>query len=100
MTPANRKAAQLIIAGVTVLVLFVATGETLRFAVADQLSLSNSIANRIRAADMFSGNADFLLRVVQLRERRGQDPRPELRRAVAVEPDNSLIWENLGLLSD
>jgi len=70
---------------------------SVRFGAADWLSLSNSEAQVVRAAQLAPGNAGAWLHVADLRALGEGDALGPLRSALAACPQNSTIWIRLGL---
>jgi hypothetical protein len=71
----------------------------IRLAWADHLSRATEAGVRERGARLWPG-AQAYLRLAELRESRGGDPLPELRRAAAFEPENPELQQRLGLRAE
>jgi tetratricopeptide (TPR) repeat protein len=70
---------------------------SMRFGVADWLSLSSTEAQVMRATQLAPGNAGAWLHLADLRALGEGDALGPLRRALAASPQNSMIWIRLGL---
>ncbi len=75
----------------------IAAGQVLRLAYADRLSRSRSPEVVAAAVRLSPGNSEYWKRWADLLEAAGQDAKPALESAAALNPNDASVWIRLGL---
>ncbi|MDQ2900967.1 MAG: hypothetical protein M3Y07_14385 [Acidobacteriota bacterium] len=73
---------------------------SVRLAIADHLSRTNSLHNIQLATQLAPGNAPYLLRLAELEAGEDKDPSLPLQKAAKASPLNSAVWIQLGLQAE
>jgi hypothetical protein len=97
-TPRTR-ALQRALAAAVLILLLLASAQTVRLAWADMLSRSPALEDRERAAALYP-SADHYLRLAEKREATTGDSFPDVARAAALEPENPDVLQRLGMRAE
>jgi hypothetical protein len=83
-----------------IFVLTIASYWTLRLALADQLSRTNSLEALARATHLAPGNSQYFILLTEYQQEAGIDPEPALVAASRLNPLDSSVWIRRGLRAE